>query len=68
MGRHENEVLTDNTQIEYCKQCRMCCNWGHTGAFGNAPEKASCDMFPYPGHKPQSVINNTGRCPYFIKR
>lgn len=68
MERYNDEKLSDNTHIEYCKQCRKCGNWGHTDAYGNAYDKSSCDIYPYPDHKPPSVINNTGKCLYYIKR
>lgn len=63
-NRHKDEILTDNTKIKYCIQCKRCKNWGHTNAFGNAFDKACCDKYPYPAHKPAWVLNNAGDCEY----
>lgn len=68
MERYDKEVLTDNTRIDYCRQCKNCLNWGHSNAFGNAYDKSSCDMYPYPEKKPDAVIYNTGTCSYRIAR
>ena len=68
MQNHDDEILTDNTKIEKCRQCKDCFNWGHSGNFGNAPDKACCDMYRYPDHKPIDVIENELTCPYYRKR
>ena len=63
--RHYREVLTDNTKISYCEQCKDCILWGiGDDPFSNQYDKANCAMFPNPDHKPGYVINNQGRCPY----
>lgn len=62
--RHLDEVLTDNTKIEKCKQCKDCILWGHTDNFGNAYDKSSCDMYPYPDHKPMSIVHNHAMCQF----
>lgn len=66
---HEDEILTDNTKIGYCKQCRKCMFWGNNDdPFSNAYDKACCDMYKYPLSKPQEVIWNEGVCEFFTKR
>lgn len=65
MARHDKEILTDNTQISYCEQCRECIMWGaNNDPFMNKYDKANCLMYPNPDHKPGFVINNEGVCPY----
>ncbi len=61
---HEGEVLSDNTRIKYCEQCADCIFWGNGDDRTNSPEKASCDIYPFPGIKPDYVIDNTGECKY----
>lgn len=66
-NRHENEILTDNTKIRYCVQCKECTLWGIGGdPFSNAYDKSNCAMFPNPDHKPAYVINNEGQCPFRV--
>lgn len=66
---HEGEVLTDNTKIKYCRQCKKCRYWGnHDDPFSNKYDKTNCDIYPMPGMKPSEVINNTGSCQYFKDR
>lgn len=64
MERYLDERLSDNTGISYCQQCKDCILWGHGDAFGNAYDKTSCDIYPYPDMKPQEVMMNTGECPW----
>lgn len=66
--KHDNEVLTDNTKIKYCEQCKDCAFWGNGDAFSNKYDKSSCDMFKYPQSKPGYVINNEADCPYYMAR
>ena len=65
---HEDEILPDNSKISYCKQCKDCSMWGNGDAFSNKYTKGCCDMYQYPASKPPEVINNTGDCPYKVKR
>ena len=55
---HENEVFTDNSQIEYCNQCKDCMFRDERGH-----DRAVCMI--YDRIKPLQVINNTGPCPYY---
>ncbi len=69
MADHSKEILTDNTKIKYCTQCKPCANWGNKGdPFSNQFDKSCCDEFPYPGMKPIGVINNYDQCMKFRKR
>lgn len=66
--RHASEILTDNTQIQRCNQCKDCAFWGNSNAFSNEYDKLFCDMFEYPQRKPRHVIDNLGECEYFMPR
>lgn len=70
--RYADEILTDNTQIEYCNQCIDCINWqtykirGNNGElFDNQYDRANCSKYPAPQVKPDWVINNYGECDYY---
>lgn len=67
MPKWDDEILTDNTKIEYCKQCKDCIYWGADN-YSNAYDKSSCMIYPFPACKPQFVIRNTGDCQYKAKR
>ena len=63
----KDEILSDNTQENYCEQCRECAMWGiGDDPYSNAYDKSSCAMYPVPAHKPGYVINNTGPCPFRV--
>lgn len=62
---HNDEVLTDNSKTEYCKQCKDCMFRDDGTPFSNHYTKSCCMIYPYPGHKPPHVINNNGLCEYF---
>lgn len=59
----KGEVLTDNTKINYCEQCKDCVHWGNDedDYFTNEYDKASCDMYET---KPIYVLDNSGECEY----
>lgn len=65
--RWNEETLSDNTQIENCKQCKNCMHQDDGTLWSNHYTKSSCRMFPYPKMKPSAVINNTGKCPYLLE-
>lgn len=63
-----DDVLSDNTHIDYCEQCESCIHWGNNkdDPFSNRYDKTNCDMFPYPDYmKPMSVINNLTECEFY---
>jgi len=64
--RYTDEILTDNSDANYCAQCKKCKKWGNDPKdfFSNKHNKSNCDAFPYPGIKPDYVINNTNKCDY----
>lgn len=65
----KDDILTDNTKIHYCKQCKGCSNWNPNGSpFGNAFDKAYCEIYQYPDAKPPWVINNEDDCEYRIEK
>lgn len=61
---HNNEILTNNSKIEYCKQCKQCVYWNGGDNFSNKYTKANCQKFVRPKRKPIGVINNTAQCPF----
>ena len=68
-SRYEKEILTDNTKINYCEQCKDCILWGfHGDPYQNAYDKTNCMMYPYPDHKPGYVINNQGPCSFRVEK
>ena len=63
---HADEMLSDNTQIQYCKQCKNCENWNGGDAFSNRFDKSSCKVYEYPDCKPVGVINNHEICRFRV--
>lgn len=63
--RLEKERLSDNTQMDYCAQCKECIHWGKSGTpWDNKYNKSNCEEYPYPqSMKPVGVINNEIPCP-----
>ena len=66
----KGDVLSDNTQANYCDTCRDCSMWGldKEDFFSNQHDKSSCAMYPYPGTKPGYVINNRAPCPFKVPK
>lgn len=59
------ETLSDNSKVEYCKQCKDCLFRSDGTVWSNHYTKASCQIYKYPGMKPFRVINNNGLCEYY---
>ena len=66
--RYADEVLSDNSAVENCKQCKNCLFRDDGTVFSNDYRKSCCQMFPYPGFKPIGVINNAEPCEYHITK
>ena len=67
--RYGDEILSDNTHADYCRQCKDCAMWGiGDDPFSNRYDKGNCSMFPNPDHKPVYVINNQGQCPFRVEK
>lgn len=67
--RHLDEILSDNTHQDFCRQCKNCAMWGNgNDPFSNRYDKGNCDMFPNPDHKPGYVINNRAPCEFRVER
>lgn len=62
--RWDEEVLTDNTQFEVCKQCKECIYQSDGTVWSNHYQKGCCQKYPYPKFKPAKVIDNKEKCPY----
>ena len=65
--RYGDEVLTDNTQIPKCEQCKDCVFRSDGTVWTNDYRKGSCALYPYPSMKPSGVKNNTEKCEYYEK-
>ena len=65
--RYEEEVLTDNTKIPKCNQCKNCMFRDDGTVYSNDYKKSCCTMYQYPGMKPIGVINNTEECEFYEK-
>ncbi len=63
-GRHYNEILTDNTQIHKCEQCKDCILRDDGTVWSNQYDKTSCRIYPYPAFKPLSIIHNQEKCKF----
>ena len=62
--RYKDDILSDNTQIEICKQCKDCKFNDDGTVWSNHYTKSSCQKYPYPSMKPPKVIDNKADCPY----
>ena len=65
---HADEQLSDNTQANYCAQCKKCKWWDGGDNFSNRYDKSSCKKFPFPDCKPVGVINNQERCEFYTEK
>lgn len=63
--RWDEDILSDNSQTEYCKLCKDCIFRDGGTPFSNHYTKSSCMMYQHPKMKPLRVINNTGLCEYY---
>lgn len=62
--RWDEETLTDNTQFDTCKQCKLCIFQNDGTIWSNNYNKCSCQKYPYPKFKPVEIIDNKEKCPY----
>lgn len=63
--RLSHDILSDNTQISKCEQCKTCIFRNDGTVYSNDYRKASCRMYPHPRFKPLAVMNNTENCEYY---
>ena len=66
--RYENEILSDNSQKEDCKQCKNCVFQSDGTVWSNDYRKCSCMVYQHPNTKPLDVIDNKAECQFFNKR
>lgn len=59
-----DDKLSDNSQVELCKQCKECKLNNDGTVWSSHYSKSYCQMYARPMRKPDNVIHNTGRCPY----
>jgi len=62
--KYEIDQLTDNTKIEYCKQCKDCILQGDGTPYSNYYQKGSCVIYAYSKFKPMEIIHNKTDCEY----
>lgn len=65
--RYKDEILSDNSKLENCKQCKDCAFWNDGTVWSNDYKKSCCMIYQYPSCKPMHVINNKGLCEYYSK-
>lgn len=65
--RLSEDILSDNTQIPKCEQCKECIFRDDGTVYSNDYRKSSCRMYPYPRFKPLAVMNNTEDCEFYEK-
>ena len=63
--RWDEDILSDNSQVENCKMCKDCIFRDDGTVYSNDYRKCCCMIYPYPKMKPLRVINNTGLCEYY---
>lgn len=63
---HKDEILSDNSHNEYCKQCKRCKYRDDGTVWSNHYIKASWQKYKFPKIKPLDVINNINDCPYHV--
>lgn len=66
-NRYGDEVLTNNTALSKCKQCKDCIFRDDGTVYSNDFRKGNCAMFPYPQSKPINVIKNIEPCEFYEK-
>ncbi len=64
--RYGDEVLTDNSRIKKCEQCKDCAFWD-TGDPWSHYTKASCQIYSNPDFKPIEVVEGTEECEFYEK-
>lgn len=65
--RYAGEILSDNTQIPKCEQCKDCVFRDDGTVYANHYTKSSCRMHRFPDHKPVGVIDGSEECEYYEK-
>ena len=65
--RYGDEILTDNTALEKCKQCKDCLFQIGLTDFSNNYQKCSCAVYEHPDMKPLGVMENKEKCEYHEK-
>lgn len=63
--RYKDEVLTDNTGFETCKQCKDCVFRNDGTIYSNNYQKGCCMIYEYPDVKPLGVIDNKTKCEFY---
>lgn len=65
--RLANDILSDNTQLPKCTQCKTCAFRDDGTVYSSDYRKASCKAYPHPQFKPIAVMNNTENCEFYEK-
>lgn len=65
--RYEDEVLTDNTDLKKCEQCKDCMYRDDGTVYSNDYRKACCQIYSHPLFKPIGVINGNEECEVYEK-
>ncbi len=62
---YEDDSATDNGKLVICEQCKTCVLRDNGDIWSNDYRKASCQMYPYPEHKPEMVVRGEEECDYY---
>ena len=62
-----DEILTDNSKVEICRQCKTCMFNDGGDYWSNKYDKSCCAVFMHPESKPIEVINN-GDCDFYTEK
>lgn len=65
--RYADEVLTDNTQFDKCRQCKDCIFRDDGTVYSSHYQKGCCRIYPYPQFKPLEIVMNKAECEYYKK-
>ncbi len=64
--RYADEILTDNTALDECRQCKDCAFRDDGTVWSNHYQKACCEIYQHPGFKPIGVMLNKEICDFHL--
>lgn len=65
--RYFDEILTDNTAFDKCRQCKDCIFRDDGTVYSNHYQKGCCRAYPYPRFKPDDIMMNRVNCEFYEK-
>lgn len=61
------ETLSDNSNVENCKQCKDCIFKDDGTVWSNHYTKTSCQIYKHPNFKPLAIMDNKQLCVFYNK-